>query len=256
MKNYSTYGDSANTSTAACYQEPNRTPNPVNMSHPALSTGDQNTIIGEGHGALSNPHHLPRKLNETNELQNQQSPSLHHGIYPSTGSSHLGGATHQDVQGKKKSKESILNDDLTQKVSLVLSRSKPSSKKVEKSKTSSHQESIQQLTEAFIKVREGLEAEDTSKSSTADNSRDNTTEKAKEKTSTSSQSTSTPGTSDATDQHDINDNEEVSIPDEKKKPFGAHNNIYGMDSIRTSTYKVQKSNKSLQMIGPKVMGFK
>ena len=62
--------------------------------------------------------------------------------------------------------------------------------------------------------------------------------------------------SGTTGQQDADDVEEVPIPDEKKKPFGTHKNIFTMDSIRTSTYKVQTSNKPLQKIGSNVMGFR
>ena len=134
----------------------------------------------------------------------------------------------------------------------MLSKSKASSKKVEKSKPSSRQESKQKLTETFMKVKEELEAENTGKSSTA-NDGDDTTGKSM---STSSKSTPTKENSVDTDQQAIDDNEEEPIPDEKKKPFGSNKNIFTMDSIRTSTYKVQKSSKSLQKLGPKVMGFK
>ena len=242
MENYSTNSDSVNTSTVACHHEPNRKSNPVNMSHPTVSTDDQNTVVGEAHALSYNPHGLPRKLNE----KNKQDKQAIHGKYSSSGNSQLRRANHQDVQSEKESKI-LKNDDLARKVSLVLSKSKASSKKVVKSQPFSRQESKQKLTETFIKVREELEAENTGKSSTA-NDGDDTTGK---NISTSSKSILTKGISDDNDQQDIDDNEEEPIPDEKKKPFGSNKNVFTMDSI-----KVQKSNKSLQMIGPKVMGFK
>ena len=243
----------------------------VNVSHPTLSTNDQNTEQTTFYSCK--PHRLPRKLNEGNKSQtgvthsrssqSHQTSNLHDGKYSGTGNSLLGGATHpstqNDTQNKKNNSNILKDDDLLQKLSLALSRSKTSSKKVDKSKTpTSRQEKKQALTKKLIKVRKELEAEDGSKPSTATTSStdgDNTAE-GKKRTPTSSKPTSTKEKSDVNDQEDTDDVEEVPIPDEKKKPFGASNNIFTMDSIRTSTYKVQTSNKPLQKIGSNVMGFK
>ena len=243
----------------------------VNISHPTPSTDDQNTEQTTFYSCK--PHRLPRKLNEGNKSQtgvthsrssqSHQTSNLHDGKYSGTGNSLLGGATHpstqNDTQNKKKNTDMLKDDDLSQKLSLALSRSKTSSKKVDKSKTPTNRQELKQaLTKKLIKVRKELEAEDGSKPSTASASStdgDDTAE-GKKRTPTSSKPTSTKEKSDATDQEDTDDVEEVPIPEEKRKPFGASNNIFTMDSIRTSTYKVQTSNKTLQKIGSNVMGFK
>ena len=238
----------------------------VNVSHPTPSTDDQNAEQTTFYSCK--PHRLPRKLNEGNKSQtgvthsrssqSQKTSNLHDGKYSGTGNSLLGGATHpstqNDTQNKKNNSNILKDDDLSQKLSLALSRSTASSKKHEKSKTPiSRQELKQTLTENLIKIREELEAEDGSKPSTASASLTDGDDTAE---GTSSKPTSTKEKSDATDQEDTDDVEEVPIPEEKKKPFGASNNIFTMDSIHTSTYKVQTSNKTLQKIGSNVMGFK
>lgn len=262
--------DLASTSTAAAGQATNRKSNLVNTGRPTLSNDDQTTLaIGdEEHVTFHNPHRLPRKLNEETKSQanaavpskrssqGHQTSDLQPGKHSSSSNDLLGGATHSstknEVTGKKKSD---LDDDLSRKLSLALSKRKASSKKAEKSKTTSRQETKEKLTEELTKVRKELEAEDNSTGKASSTDEDNTTGQSKERTS-SSKSSSADVKSHSTDQQATDDVEEVAIPDDKKKPFGTHSNIFTMDCIRASTYKVQTSNKPLQKIGSNVMGFK
>ena len=272
----STSNDSADNCKATGHHK-NRKSNSANttVANPLTTApDDQANVVSEG-PLQYNPHLFPRKLKEDSKSQSNvrvpshepslghQPSSSHGGKYSDTNS---GGSMHPktkndiDTQREKKSDMHMLNDELSHRLSLALSRSKSSSKKNEKPSTSaSRQETKQKLIEDLTKVREELETDSGNKSTTdLDVSSTGENEESKKTTSTqsSSKSKATKQKADTNDQQDIDDVEEVPISDEKKKPFGCHNNIFTMDSIRSSTYKVQTSNKSLQKIGSNVVGFK
>ena len=249
----------------------------TNRKSSLVNTDDQNTQGDVENAALHNPHRLPRRLNEDSKLQtNVDTPSCKHfskgyqTSRPQHGK-HSGEAgnglfahdTHSTTHGDNPSAKKIDADDkLSKKISLMLSRNEGSSKKVEKSKTSaSREESKQKLTQRLIKLREKYETESDSESAVNPSStdEDKTTIESKEAITTLSQSKTSSEVkikSDCTNQKDTDDVEEVPIPDEKKKPFGANSNIFTMDCIRKSSYKVQTSSKPLQKIGSNVIGFK
>ena len=250
------------TSTADASHQKSRKSTLVSSSHPTPYSDDQNPVISDKYTTCHNLRQLPRKLGGDPKLQ--ANPPLYklsahsHSKYSSSGSSSLfGEVTHSDTKNdtkRKKKDDVLLNDNLSHKLSLALSRSRKSGKKVEKSKTPvSHQESKEELIQRLIEVREDLESEYSGQSTANDSATDGDV---KSTLSSMSCKLSTTGKSSATDQQGIEDVEEVPMPDEKKKPLGCNNNIYTMDSIRTSTYKVQKSTKPLQKIGSFVVTFK
>ena len=197
-------------------------------------------------------------MSSKHSSQGHQTSDSEPGKYSSSNNDLLGLLAHSNTKNEVTSKKKSnlqLDDDLSQKLSLALSKRKASSIKAEKSRTTtSRQEIKQKFTEELTKVRKDLEAEDNSTGNTSSTDGDNTTAQSKESAS-SSKSTSADVKSHSTDQQATDDVEEVTIPDEKKKPFGTHSNIFTMDCIRASTYKIQTSNKPLQKIG-NVMGFK
>ena len=158
--------DLASTSTAAAAgQATNRKSSSVNGSRPALSTDDQATLGHEENATFHNPHHrIPRKLNEkTNpqanaavsskhSSQGHQTSALQPGKHSSSSDGLLGGSTHSNTKNKVTSKnKSNLDEDLSRKLSLALSKRKASSKKAEKSKTTSHQETKQNLQKSLLR---------------------------------------------------------------------------------------------------------
>ena len=255
-------------------QSTNRKSSSVNTNHSILSTDNQTTQGDVENATLHNPHRLPRKLNEDSKLQTNvattsrkyssqgyHTRSSQHEKYSGvTGNGLFAHDTHSTTHGDAQSaKNNDADDELSKKVSHMLSRNETSTKKIEKSeKSASREESKQKLTEKLIKLREKYEAENVGKSTSNSSSADE--DKAtKEAITTSTQSKKSSGVktkSDSTDQQDTDNVEEVPIPDEKKKPFGTNNNIFTMDCIRKSSYRVQTSNKKLQKIGSNVMGFK
>ena len=208
---------------------------PGNTSQPTSSAVDAKKV-----------HHRPRHLNEMQVL-------LQPGVFPPPSASrmrHSNQEHHADVVGHQETAEnySLLDEELHHKLSLAFPQQEGDTRK-KTTKSTSYEETTfkQKLTDGLIKVRKQLEVEEEVTATDPTNSTlPDSTEKPKDGDKTLS--TSHGSYTSKTD-------EEVPIPEEKKLPFGSSKNIFTMDSIRNSTYKVQESKKSIKKIHSNVVGF-
>jgi len=155
--------------------------------------------------------------------------------------------TSMDNQEKSKNdKYGMLDEKLSQRLALAFPKQKKTCKK---RTTNGHPSDFKQtLTEDLIKARKQLELGEIEKETVENNS----AQTGSVEGSHSSNTTRSHGSKSYNNDND-EDEEEVPIPEERKKPFGCKEN---MDSIRTSTYKLQVSEKPLQKLGTNVVGFK
>ena len=153
---------------------------------------------------------------------------------------------YQEKGGNSASDHDMLDEDIFKVLSLVSKQQKTTTE----GGTSYQKPNMHELTENFRRVKDQLD-EEAAVNDSSNSRKPDAVKRPKDSKTLSSSHGSYTSKPDGDD-----DIEEVPIPDEKKKPIGSNKNIFTMDSIRSSTYKVQESKKPLRKIGRHVVGFK